>query len=127
MQIILGFLRAGFLVNFLSHPVLSGFTNAAAIIIAISQFKHVLGFNIPRQPTIFHTLEFAAHHINQTNAVAMGIGLGSIAILMYFKLALGNQLDKTALPQQWIFPITKSGVLLVVFLGIMLVWGFLIA
>jgi MFS superfamily sulfate permease-like transporter len=39
----LGMVRAGFLVNFLSHPVLSGFTTAAAIIIGVSQFKHVLG------------------------------------------------------------------------------------
>src|SRR5262245_25842030 len=38
IQLVLGVLRAGFLVNFLSAPVLSGFTSAAAITIALSQF-----------------------------------------------------------------------------------------
>ena len=43
IQITLGFLRMGFLVNFLSKPVISGFTSAAAIIIGLSQLKHLFG------------------------------------------------------------------------------------
>jgi SulP family sulfate permease len=39
----MGLLRLGFVVNFLSHPVISGFITASGILIAISQFKHVLG------------------------------------------------------------------------------------
>ena len=40
---LLGFLRLGFIANFMSHPVISGFTSAAALIIGFSQFKHLLG------------------------------------------------------------------------------------
>ncbi len=43
MQLIFGLLRMGFLVNLLSHPVLSGFVSAAAIIIGLSQLHHLLG------------------------------------------------------------------------------------
>ncbi|MEL6535282.1 MAG: SulP family inorganic anion transporter, partial [Bacteroidota bacterium] len=48
MQFALGIFRLGFLVNFLSHPVISGFTSAAALIIGLSQLKHLLGIDIPR-------------------------------------------------------------------------------
>ena len=40
IQFLLGVFRLGFLVNFLSHPVISGFTSAAALIIGLSQLKH---------------------------------------------------------------------------------------
>ena len=48
IQLLMGLLRLGFLVNFLSHPVVSGFTSAAALIIGFSQLKHLLGIDIPR-------------------------------------------------------------------------------
>lgn len=47
IELVLGALRLGFLVNFLSHPVLSGFTSAAAIVIGMSQVKHLLGVSVP--------------------------------------------------------------------------------
>jgi SulP family sulfate permease len=40
-------------VNFLSHPVLSGFTSAAAVVIGPSQLKHLLGIKIPNIESIF--------------------------------------------------------------------------
>ncbi len=43
LQLLLGVLRMGFVVNFLSHAVISGFTSAAAIVIGLSQLKHLLG------------------------------------------------------------------------------------
>ncbi|MDB2702444.1 sulfate permease [Flavobacteriaceae bacterium] len=55
IQLVLGGLKLGFLVNFLSKPVISGFTSAAAIIIALSQLNHLLGIDIPRSNKL-HTL-----------------------------------------------------------------------
>ena len=60
IQFLLGVFRLGFIVNFLSHPVISGFTSAAALIIGFSQLKHLLGVNIPRSNyvhEIFHGLQ----------------------------------------------------------------------
>jgi SulP family sulfate permease len=47
IQLFLGFLKFGFLVNFLSKPVINGFTSAVAIIIGLSQLNHMLGIDIP--------------------------------------------------------------------------------
>lgn len=51
-HLVLGFGRLGFVVNFLSHSVLVGFTAAAAIIIGFSQVKHLLGVSLPRSSRI---------------------------------------------------------------------------
>ena len=53
IQLAMGIFRLGFLVNFLSHPVISGFTSAAALIIGFSQLKHLLGFSVPHGVQIF--------------------------------------------------------------------------
>ena len=50
IQFLLGVFRLGFLVNFLSHPVISGFTSAAALIIGLSQLKHLLGIDLRPKP-----------------------------------------------------------------------------
>ena len=58
IQFIFGVFRLGFLVNFLSKPVISGFTSAAAIIIGLNQIKHLTGAEITRsnkiQEVVFH-------------------------------------------------------------------------
>jgi SulP family sulfate permease len=59
IQASLGFLRAGFLVNFLSRPVVSGFTSAAALIIAASQLHYLLGVELPRTHLV-HTIVIQA-------------------------------------------------------------------
>ena len=46
-EFFLGYFKAGFLVNFMSHGVVNGFASAGAIIIGLSQLKHVMGINIP--------------------------------------------------------------------------------
>ena len=49
----LGFFRLGFLVNFISQPVITGFTAAAAIIIFISQIRNITGIPVPRFSYLF--------------------------------------------------------------------------
>ena len=57
MQLSLGCLRLGFVVNLMSHCVISGFTSAAAVLIGMSQLKHVLGFDIEHTETIQLTVK----------------------------------------------------------------------
>ena len=59
--LVLGLFRMGFLANFLSHPVVSGFITASGIIIAASQLKHILGYSIPHTETLIHTVEGVVH------------------------------------------------------------------
>lgn len=120
IQMGMGLLRAGFLVNFLSHPVLAGFTSAAALVIGLSQFKHLLGLSTPNLEFV-DTAVYTFQHLAETNVITLAIGLGSIAILLYFKYALGSQLKRRKLPAGLVTPITKSAPLLVVLLATLLV------
>jgi MFS superfamily sulfate permease-like transporter len=67
-QFLLGALRLGVLVNFLSHPVINGFTNAAALIIASSQLDKLFGVHVDSAAYHFETvvkvLATAAGHLH---------------------------------------------------------------
>lgn len=85
IQFIMGLFRLGFLVNFLSHPVISGFTSAAAIIIGLSQLKHLLGIKIPNSEHAHEIVLAAAEHIGETNLLALGIGIAAIFVIKFSK------------------------------------------
>jgi len=107
IQFLMGVFRLGFLVNFLSHPVISGFTSAAALIIGFSQLKNLLGVNIPRSHHIHTIIWNALQQIADINLATMLIGVGSIIVLLLLK--------------RWkpVFP----GALLVVALSTLTVWA----
>lgn len=107
LQFSMGLFRLGFLVNFLSHPVISGFTSAAAIIIGLSQLKHLLGIKLPNSEHAHEIIIAAAQHIGETHGLTLGIGLVSIVIIKYVKLI------HKALP----------GALVAVVAGILAVWA----
>ena len=85
IQFLLGIFRLGFLVNFLSHPVVSGFTSAAALIIGLSQLKHLLGVNIPRSHHIHEIILNAIDKFSDINWIALIIGLAGIFIIIISK------------------------------------------
>lgn len=118
----MGLLRVGFLVNFLSHAVLAGFTSAAALIIGFSQLKHLMGISIPRHEHVTETIAHAITHAGATNLVTLGIAVGSVAILLYFKLLLGKQLRAAKVPESVVVPVTKLGPLVAVLIGTLAVW-----
>ena len=123
LQTFMGLVRLGFLVNFLSHAVISGFTSAAALIISLSQLKHLLGINLPQTESFYQLLESIIQNLSQTNLISLGIGLSSIALLLYFNKPLDNYLKSRQLAPTLITPITRSGSLLVVLASTFLVWG----
>ncbi len=84
IQVVLGTLRLGFLVNLLSHPVIAGFTSAAALIIGFSQLKHLLGLDIPRG-MIHETIMSVAQQIHKVNLPTILIGIGSIFLILILR------------------------------------------
>jgi len=108
IQLAMGIAKAGFIVSFLSHPVISGFTSAAALIIGFSQLKHLLGLDIARSHHIHEIAFNAIQQWEQTHLITLAIGLGSILLLTLLK--------------RWkpMFP----GALAVVVLSTLTVWGF---
>lgn len=85
IQIVLGVLRGGFLINFLSKPVVSGFTSAAALTIALSQLKHLLGLSIERSPMFYQELWLSLTHLDETHMMTAMIGLGSLTFIVVAK------------------------------------------
>ena len=85
LQAGMGVLRAGFLVNFLSHPVVSGFTSAAALIIGLSQLKHLLGVDIPRSHHIHTILIAAVQRASEIQPYTLVLGAVSIVALVVLK------------------------------------------
>jgi SulP family sulfate permease len=88
MLIILGLVRAGQLVNFLSHPTIVGFTAAAAVLTAMSQVRGITG--IPRAALAGESISAenpwpVLTHLAEGNLVSLGVGLGGIAILILLK------------------------------------------
>ncbi|MGA2403537.1 MAG: SulP family inorganic anion transporter [Syntrophobacteraceae bacterium] len=83
--ILLGILRAGNLENLISHPVLSGFTTAAALIVAITQVPYLLGIHLhvdDAPHNILYTLYLTVVHVLECNFVTLIIGLSGIATIL---------------------------------------------
>jgi len=108
IQLLMGFLRLGVLVNFLSHPVISGFTSAAAIIISVSQLKYLMGVDSVRGQFLYDILVAAAENIGETNLYTLAIGLSGMLIIILAKK----------------FTPSIPAPLIVVITGILVVWGF---
>jgi SulP family sulfate permease len=87
IQLAMGVLRMGFLTNFLSHPVLSGFTSAAALIIGFSQLKHLMGVAIPRSHHVHEILLQAVEKAPDMNLPTVVIGVVSVVVLVALKKA----------------------------------------
>ncbi|HHG83467.1 MAG TPA: sulfate permease [Bacteroidetes bacterium] len=85
IQLLLGLFRLGFLVNFLSHPVISGFTSAAALVIGMSQLKHLFGMDIPRSHHIHTILIYAGEHISTLHWPTFGVGLAGILLILLLR------------------------------------------
>lgn len=82
IQFVLGLLRFGFITHFLSHPVLSGFTSAAALIIGLNQLKHLLGVGLPRSNNVFEILLEAVARLGEVHMATLILGLGGIVIIL---------------------------------------------
>lgn len=88
--IVMGLLRIGFMTIFLSHAVVSGFTSGAAIIIALSQAKYILGYSIPSDKKLQLLLQNIFANIDQFNYKTFLLGTGCILTLVGLKhLATG--------------------------------------
>ncbi len=85
-QLGLGLLRLGVVVNFLSHPVIIGFTNAAAIIIASSQLDKIFGVRADKAEhhyeTVWHTVQAA---FGQTHWPTLAMAVGAFATMILLR------------------------------------------
>ncbi len=83
-QLLLGLFRMGELVDFLSHPVVMGFTNAAALIIATSQMSKLFGVNVERAEHYYETIWRVTQAVfESTHWPTLAMAIISILIMWY--------------------------------------------
>jgi SulP family sulfate permease len=85
IQLLLGVFKLGAIVNFLSHPVIVGFTNAAAIIIALSQVSKLFGVPMDRSGHFINDIIGVFKQIGDTHLPTLLMGVGAIAIMYVVK------------------------------------------
>ena len=85
IQFLLGLLKMGFIVNFLSKPVISGFTSAAAIIICLNQLRHILGISISQSNKIHVFTSALMQSQTPINLHSLIIGIVSIILIILIK------------------------------------------
>lgn len=120
--IALGAIKAGFFTNFMSHPVIAGFTSAAAIIIAFSQFKYLLGIEIGRSSFIPTILWETAQKLNTIHLPTLVIAVVSLALL-FGRNRIGAALARAKLVDDFTADLLpKAMPLVVVVLSTGLVW-----
>lgn len=84
-QLSFGLARLGTLVNFVSHTVVIGFTAGAALLIATSQMKHVLGIEIPKGESFLHTWMDVWAGLPDVNGLVFVIALATLVISLVAK------------------------------------------
>ncbi|MDB4714750.1 sulfate permease [Flavobacteriaceae bacterium] len=85
IQVVLGVLKLGFLANFLSKPVLNGFTSAAALIIGLSQLKHMLRVDMQQTNKIHILFQEVILNFSETHFLSLGLGLVGIILIKVFQ------------------------------------------
>ena len=95
----MGLFRMGFLANFLSHPVVSGFITASGVIIAASQMKHILGIDAGGH-NLFEIVVSLFEKLPETNLPTLYIGAASLIFLFWVRGQFKPLLMRLGLPDQ---------------------------
>ena len=116
----LGILRLGFLANFLSHPVVSGFITASGILIAASQMKHLLGISAGGHNLYEMVLQIFGK-IGQVNVPTMVIGFSALFFLFWVRSGLKPLLMKLGMSEKSAAMLARGGPVVAVVTGILVV------
>lgn len=122
MLIGMGLLRFGFLANFLSHPVVSGFISASGIIITLSQLKHILGVSAQGE-TLIELTESLWANIMGTNMSTLSIGLFALVFLAWCRAFLGSSLVRLGCSKDLAATLTKTAPVVSIAATIALAYG----
>lgn len=122
MLVAMGVMRLGFLANFLSHPVISGFITASGVVIAASQLKHILGV----QASGHNLLDIGGTllaNIGDTNLPTLLIGSGALVFLLFARKKLKALLALAGVTGRFADIVTKTAPILAVVVTTLLAWG----
>ncbi len=118
----MGLVRLGFVANFLSHPVISGFITASGLLIAVSQLKHILGISAAGS-TLPEMLVQLANKAGQTNWPTVIIGVGATGFLFWARSRLKPLLKRWGAGPRLADIMTRAGPVAAVVVSIAAVVG----
>ncbi len=120
--IAMGVARLGFLANFLSHPVISGFITASAVIIALSQMKHIFGIHVEGHNLIEQISSLIAS-LSDTNLSTLAIGASTIGFLFWSRRMLASLLEQIGLSKWMANSLSKAAPVVAVIATTVAVWA----
>ncbi len=123
MLTLMGVLRLGFLANFLSHPVISGFITASGIVIAASQLKHIFGVQASGH-NLIQIVQSILASIGDTNLYTLAIGLGAWAFLLLARKHVKPLLTAIGLKPKLADILAKTAPILAVVATTLVAWLF---
>ena len=85
VQLLMAFLQIGFIINFISHPVIAGFTTAAAFVIILSQLQHILGYSVQKSHYPFLTLFSYVTNLHKFKWEPFSFGVINISFMQLIK------------------------------------------
>lgn len=122
MMLALGLLRLGFLANFLSHPVISGFITAAGILIASSQLRHLLGADITGK-TLPEIVPSILGNAGTLSLVTVAVSSVTLAFLFWSRAGMARLFMRLGLTAPVAKLLGKTGLLIAVVGTTLAVWG----
>ena len=122
MLLLMGLLRLGFLANFLSHPVISGFISASGLLIAASQLKTLMGVKAEGHNVIelVHALIVQAPN---THWLTLTVGVLATAFLFWVRKGLKPLLVKLGLTARLADALAKAGPVAAIVVTAVLAWA----
>ena len=108
MLLAMGLLRLGFLANFLSHPVISGFISASAIIITASQLKTLMGVKADGH-NLIELLQSLVRQLPNTHGLTLAMGVAAAAFLFWVRKGLKPLLMRWGLGARTADMVAKAG------------------
>jgi SulP family sulfate permease len=119
----MGVLRLGFLANFLSHPVISGFISASGLLIAASQLKTLLGISASGDAPVELIVSLGSH-IGETHALTLWVGLLATVFLFWVRTSLKPLLRRIGLGPMAADLLSKAGPVLSIIVTSVLSWSY---
>jgi len=122
MLLIMGLLRLGFLANFLSHPVISGFISASGLLIAASQLKTLMGVKAEGHNFI-ELLTSLVRQAPYVHWLTLGVGVFATLFLFWVRKGLQPLLVKAGLRHRLADVLAKAGPVVAIALTTVLAWS----
>jgi SulP family sulfate permease len=118
----MGLLRLGFLANFLSHPVISGFISASGILIATSQLKTLMGVKAEGHTFVDLSLSLLSQ-LDQVHGLTLSIGAATVAFLFWVRSGLKPLLQHLGMTPRAADVVAKTGPVAAIVVTTLLTWG----